>query len=99
MTEHAACCGCCLSQQFLEHGVFMQQVQFIQNPALTPDEQSLLFQLGEAYNKFVLLPNRSAADTDEFVDAIHRCQQLIALRVARRVDPHVWRQPDVLSTP
>ena len=61
---------------------------------LTPEETELLKKLGESYNLYTVLDKRSEADNKEFVDAIHRCQQLIALRVARRANPEVWAQPE-----
>jgi hypothetical protein len=60
---------------------------------LTPVEQSVLANLLAAWNGFVSLENRSEDDDQEFKDAVHHCQQLIALRVARRVNPDIWRQP------
>lgn len=61
---------------------------------LTPEERELLQRLGEVYNLYTALDKRSEADNKEFVDALHRLQQLVALRVARRVDPDVWSQPE-----
>lgn len=61
---------------------------------LTEQESDLLKKLVEAYNQFTALDKRSEADNKEFVDAIHRCQQIVALRVARRVNPEVWTQPE-----
>lgn len=61
---------------------------------LTPQEEELLRKLGEAFNLYSNLDKRSEADNEEFTDAIHRAQQLIALRVARRVNPEVWAQPE-----
>lgn len=61
---------------------------------LTPEERELLRKLGEAYNLYTELDKRSEGDNKEFVDALHRLQQLVALRVARRVDPDVWSQPE-----
>lgn len=70
---------------------------FIDNLALaklTPEEEELLKRLGEAFTLYIALDKRSEADNKEFTDAIHRAQQLIALRVARRVNPEVWAQPE-----
>jgi hypothetical protein len=61
---------------------------------LTPEEEELLKKLGEAYTLYIALEKRSEADNKEFVDAIHRAQQLVALRVARRANPEVWAQPE-----
>jgi hypothetical protein len=60
---------------------------------LTPEETDLLKKLGESFNMYSALDKRSDADDKEFVDALHRLQQIVALRVARRVNPEVWAQP------
>ncbi len=61
---------------------------------LTQEEKDILQRLGEAFNLFTSLDKRSEADNKEFTDAIHRLKQLVALRVARRVDLDVWKQPE-----
>lgn len=62
--------------------------------SLTEEEKAILKSLAESWKLFVSLPNVSTDDLNEFRDAIHRTQQLIALRVARRANPEVWRQPE-----
>lgn len=62
-------------------------------PRLTELERDVLDRLASAWNAFVELERRAESDSAEFAAAIHRAQNLIALRVARRVDPDVWRQP------
>jgi hypothetical protein len=59
--------------------------------ALTVAEKHILEMTAQAWNEWCALPDRAANDNDEFVRAIHAAQHLIALRVARRVDPDVWR--------
>lgn len=60
---------------------------------LTQEETELLKTLGNAFSLYTALEKRSEADDREFVDALHRLQQIVALRVARRVNPEVWAQP------
>jgi hypothetical protein len=60
---------------------------------LTDAEMELLRKLGESWALYCNLDKRSEADNSEFLDGIHRLQQLVALRVARRVNPEVWAQP------
>lgn len=60
---------------------------------LTADERAALDALSAAWNQWLQLQRRAHQDDLEFQDAIHRAQNLIALRVARRADPDVWRQP------
>lgn len=62
-------------------------------PHLTPVERDLVEQLADVWNLYVTLDNRGEDDDMQFMDAIHTAQQIIALRVARRVDPDIWRQP------
>lgn len=60
---------------------------------LTPEEIKALDALCNAWNHFNDLSDHGVADQREYMDAIHRCQQIIALRVARRIDPDIWRNP------
>lgn len=53
-------------------------------------EKEILQFLVQAWNKFVELENEHPQDTNEFCTAIHDAQKIIALRVARRVDPETW---------
>lgn len=56
-------------------------------------ESEILDRLADAWNAWCGLGSRSPDDDREFQDAIHRAQTLVALRVARRADPQVWRCP------
>ncbi len=69
-------------------------VDNLKDVKLTDEETELLKTLGNAYNLFTTLDKRSEADNKEFVDAIHRLQQIVALRVARRANPEVCAQPE-----
>ncbi len=60
---------------------------------LTAEEERVLNHLASAYNGFAALGGHCADDVEEFMKAIHQAQCLVALRVARRADPSVWRQP------
>jgi hypothetical protein len=106
----SVCMGCCLNPAWFNsydpyyhwpHPAPMpnpfQQTTFINTNdfvKLTPEEKEILQKLGEAFTVYSQLEKRSEADNKEFTDAIHRLQQLIALRVARRVDLDVWAQPE-----
>jgi len=61
---------------------------------LTKEEIKVLSALTDAWNLWTDLKNRAQSDDLEFQTAIHTAQNLIALRVARRVDPDIWRIPD-----
>lgn len=64
------------------------------NPSLTPEEKAVLASLTLAWNSFLNLP-RSPSDTlddaSDFRQAIHRAEDLIAVRVARRLEPDIWK--------
>lgn len=59
---------------------------------LTEQESKVLALTAECWNSWCSLTASSISDNEEFMRAIHMAQGLIALRVARRVDPGVWRQ-------
>lgn len=59
---------------------------------LRRSEIAVLNHLKEAWNEFLELEDGNHLDTLAFRDAIHVCQTTIALRVARRVDPKIWKQ-------
>lgn len=59
---------------------------------LTPEEREIVEMLAQAFNKFVALGGKHPADNSEFCTAIHDAQKTIAMRVARRVNPDVWKQ-------
>ncbi len=56
---------------------------------LTTAEKRVLEMLAEAWNRYTELPGY-CREVHEFADSIHRAQQIIALRVARRVNPEIW---------
>lgn len=65
-----------------------------ENLNLTYPEQLILHYTKQAWDNFINLEGKTEDDIVEFKDAVHRLQQLIALRVARRVDTAVWLQPN-----
>jgi hypothetical protein len=62
----------------------------LSSEGLTRAERNVLEHLCNAFNGFVELGCKHPADDGEFCRAIHEAQRLVALRVARRVDPGVW---------
>ncbi len=58
---------------------------------LSDEEIAILNHLADAWNSFCRLDNVLEHDADEFMRAIHLAQGKIAVRVARRVDPEIWR--------
>lgn len=57
---------------------------------LSNEEKRLLAVTAKVWNTWCELPDRRDDDNAEFCSALHALQHLIALRVARRVDPDVW---------
>lgn len=108
MVEQSACYGCCLHPAFQDKYLWwLHQYQppasynckpswatGAFSPTVSEEELVILNKLSEAWTAFTKLTHRSDHDNKEFLDAIHRAQQLIALRVARRVNPDVWNQPE-----
>jgi hypothetical protein len=62
---------------------------------LTATELGVLQHLTDAWNSFVAMPEQHPADAEEFAAALHRLQAIIAMRVARRANPEIWRVADV----
>jgi hypothetical protein len=63
---------------------------------LTDGERVVLDRLAEAWNAFTVLGNYHPDDHNEMRAAIHQAQNIIATRVARRVDPDIWTQPNAI---
>lgn len=59
---------------------------------LSPKERKVLALLSEAWNEFLDINYGGFVDhKDRFLNAIHEAQSVIAVRVARRVDPEFWK--------
>lgn len=57
---------------------------------LTVGEGVVMDALIQAWNAYADLPVEHPSDRSEFCDAIHRCQDLLAVRIARRHFPEGW---------
>lgn len=62
-------------------------------PNLTPGERAVLGALVDAWNRWTRLGGKHPDDDDDFRSSLHRLQDLVAVRVARRADPDVWSFP------
>jgi hypothetical protein len=60
-------------------------------PRATIQERIVVRLLAEAWNAFLALDRDHPDELIEMRSAIHRGQDLIAFRVARRADPDLWR--------
>lgn len=57
---------------------------------LTDEEGKVADLLIEAWNRYIKLPKQYPTEIDEFADGIHICQNLLAIRIARRCYPKGW---------
>ena len=57
---------------------------------LTADEQAVMDALVAAWNTFVTLPS-TEADQDDFGQAIHTCQRILATRIVARDYSDYWQ--------
>lgn len=94
-TETPTCMGCFVSNPNSWHP-YMSPLIFdaTERPGLTADEKLCLKHLADAWSLFINLDSKHPDDDREFHTAIHDAQKMIALRVARRVDTDVWKQPE-----
>lgn len=62
------------------------------NPNLTEEELDVLRLLSSSWTEFTLLPQITfnQDQMNDFRQAIHTCQRIIATRVAKRLEPDVW---------
>ena len=57
---------------------------------MTDDEHNALVLLAEAWNMFLRLDNHHPSDIPEFQQSLHRLQEKIMARVARRQHPEFF---------
>lgn len=57
---------------------------------LTDDEGEVMDRLIAAFNKFCALDRQHPDELRDFVDGIHKCQDLLAVRIVRRHYPEGW---------
>ena len=57
---------------------------------LTDSEGDVMDSLVTAWNKFVGLEKQHPSELSDFADGIHKCQNLLAVRIARREFPDGW---------
>jgi hypothetical protein len=66
----------------------------VDESGLTSDEQAVMDRLVDAWNLFVQMERTHKDELREFADAIHRLQDMLALRIVRRSYPIYWRNSD-----
>lgn len=57
---------------------------------ITDKEKQVLDSLSNAWNLFIEMERQHPNEAADFADGIHKCQQIIALRVARSIHPDVF---------
>lgn len=62
----------------------------VDESGLLPEEARVMKALCDATNAYTALPVQHPSEQRDFTDAIHICQQLLALRIARRGFPEGW---------
>lgn len=65
----------------------------IEEGGLTWTEAVIMGFLTEAWNAFTKLEDRSDQNTQEFLIAIHRAQEILGRRVLARIYPSFWNTP------
>jgi len=71
---------------------FCGELRTMSGPGVTPNERATVEALAEAWNLFMRLDGRDYEMDRDFRQSINRAQDIIAYRVASRVDPDLWRQ-------
>lgn len=62
----------------------------IDDGGFTQDEAICLHHITQAWNIYTLLPVQHSSERGDFLIAIHRLQDLMAMRVSRRDHPRIW---------
>jgi hypothetical protein len=62
----------------------------IRDDGLTHAEGAVSDALIEAVNAYAKLERQHPSEDRDFCDAIHRCQDLLVFRIARRLYPKAW---------
>ncbi len=57
---------------------------------LTFEEGEVMDALITAWNKFIKIERQHSSELNDFAAGIHRCQDLLAARIARREYPEGW---------
>lgn len=58
-------------------------------------ELQVMNHLVEAYNNFLKLDSQHPNELSDFVEGIHKCQYVLAMRVARKYEPDVFIKSEV----
>lgn len=64
---------------------------------LTPEEQGVMDKLMECYELFLKMDREHPDEIRNFVDGVHKIQDILALRVIRRCYPQGWPTYDLMQ--
>lgn len=73
-----------------ESGSLIPVCSVRESDGLTEEEGVVMDALCDAANAFGKLPSQHPDEARDFCDAIHRAQDLLAVRIARRLYPKGW---------
>jgi len=73
-----------------DSGMYIPVRQIVRTDGLTEEEGKVMDALIVAWTEFSLLDIQHPNDQRDFCDSIHKCQDLLACRIARRHYPKGW---------
>ena len=62
----------------------------IKENGLLPEEQEVMDKLLESFHLFADLSREHPDELRDFIDGIHTCQSILAIRICRRLYPKGW---------
>lgn len=62
--------------------------------AIQDCEKLILNDVNSAFGAYLKLADRDSCDDTEFCEGVHRLQNVIAMRIARRENPEFWKVAD-----
>lgn len=71
----------------------MEEIKFVKLDnisGLTEQELNVMNRICEGYNEFLKLEMQHPSEMQDFVNAIHDIQSILAMRVIRREYPNYW---------
>lgn len=64
----------------------------LKDSGMTEEENVCMTYILECYESFMSLPRQGDKEVEEFVEAMHRIQGLLAFRVVQRDYPDFWAE-------
>lgn len=92
-------CGGFDSLVGIDLAALASEIGTMRNDGLTDQEGRAMDALITAFNEFKKLDSQHPSELSDFTDGIHRCQDLLAVRIARRLYPEGWPTKKKATTP